>query len=98
MQRWIQSAAGGTSQRLKPAAAIVRSLSRIPPPPPTTVPALLIVVILASLQPLIPERSAVIDPVVPFFADQRVAAPQQNPPAPGSPSAFEILTPHYGPL
>src|ERR1700744_4130717 len=45
IQRWIQSPAGGTSQRLKPAAPIVRSLSRIPPPPPLMVPALLIVVI-----------------------------------------------------
>src|ERR1700744_5067050 len=39
-ERWMQSAAGGTSQRLKPAAAIVRSLSRIPPPTPPMVPAL----------------------------------------------------------
>src|SRR5215471_124294 len=32
MQRWMQSAAGGTSQRLKPACATVRSRSRIPAP------------------------------------------------------------------
>src|SRR5262249_55730385 len=30
MQRWMQSAAGGTSQRLNPAVAMMRSLSRIP--------------------------------------------------------------------
>src|SRR5215213_2238998 len=39
----MQSAAGGTSQRLKPAAAIVRSLSRNPVPAPGMLPALLIV-------------------------------------------------------
>src|SRR5882724_5338577 len=44
----MQSAAGGTSQRLKPALAIVCSLSRIPAPAPGTVPALLIVVIVIS--------------------------------------------------
>src|SRR5580692_6035236 len=44
----MQSAAGGTSQRLKPALAIVCSRSRIPAPPPDTVPALLIVVINSS--------------------------------------------------
>jgi hypothetical protein len=41
----MQSAAGGTSQRLKPAVAIVRSLSRNPVPAPGMLPALLIVVI-----------------------------------------------------
>jgi hypothetical protein len=45
MHKWMQSAAGGTSQRLKPAVAIVRSLSRNPAPAPGTLPALLIVVI-----------------------------------------------------
>src|SRR5882757_5638631 len=44
----MQSAAGGTSQRLKPAVAIVRSLSRNPAPAPDAVPALLIVVIETS--------------------------------------------------
>src|SRR5437868_14872223 len=44
----MQSAAGGTSQRLKPAVAIVRSLSRKPAPAPEMVPALLIDVIDAS--------------------------------------------------
>src|ERR1700722_15881629 len=48
MHRWMQSAAGGTSQRLKPAFAIVCSRSRIPIPPLDTVPALLIVVITFS--------------------------------------------------
>src|SRR5262245_13937812 len=36
MHRWMQSAAGGTSQRLKPAVAMMRSRSRmlvmLPPP------------------------------------------------------------------
>jgi hypothetical protein len=41
----MQSAAGGTSQRLKPAAAIVRSLSSNPVPAPGMRPAVLIVVI-----------------------------------------------------
>src|SRR5687767_2186139 len=41
----MQSAAGGTSQRLKPAVAIVRSLSRNPVPAPGILPALLIDVI-----------------------------------------------------
>ena len=45
MHRWMQSAAGGTNQRLKPAVAIVRSLSRNPGAAPGTAPALLIVVI-----------------------------------------------------
>src|SRR6202030_1114807 len=44
----MQSAAGGTSHRLKPAFAIVCSRSRIPAPAPGTVPALLIVVIQSS--------------------------------------------------
>src|SRR3984893_14886385 len=41
----MQSAAGGTSQRLKPAFAIVCSRSRIPNPAPDIVPAPSIVVI-----------------------------------------------------
>src|SRR5689334_681609 len=45
MHRWMQSAAGGTSQRLKPAVAIVCSLSRKPAPVADTRPALLTVVI-----------------------------------------------------
>src|SRR6201999_480821 len=51
MHRWMQSAAGGTSHRLKPAAAIVRSLSRKPPPAELMPPVLLIVVIRPSSQP-----------------------------------------------
>lgn len=39
MHRWIASAAGGTSQRLKPGPAIVCSLSR--KPSPAIVPSLL---------------------------------------------------------
>src|ERR1700730_1841158 len=48
MHRWMQSAAGGTSHRLKPAVAIVRSLSRNPAPTPDIVPLLLIDVIKPS--------------------------------------------------
>src|SRR5215813_6737578 len=33
MQRWMHSAAGGTSQRLNPALAMMRSRSRRPIPP-----------------------------------------------------------------
>src|SRR5437016_5485430 len=63
MHRWMQSAAGGTSQRLKPAVAMVRSLSRILPPAPDMVPALLIVVIRSSPgQPPLPDMPAVLDP------------------------------------
>src|ERR1700704_6864848 len=61
----MQSAAGGTSQRLKPAVAMVRSLSRNPPPAPDMLPALLIVVIVSSpnSMPLL-GMSAVHDPVI----------------------------------
>src|ERR1700704_5817370 len=64
----MQSAAGGTSQRLKPAVAIVRSLSRSPAPAPDLVPALLLSVVINSLLPLqppLPGRSATYDPAVP---------------------------------
>src|SRR5947209_20233508 len=44
MQRWMQSAAGGTSQRLKPALAMMRSRSRSPAAEPTSPPACSIVV------------------------------------------------------
>src|SRR3979490_3151325 len=44
----MQSAAGGTSQRLKPAFAIVCSRSRIPIPPPDIVLAPLIVALPSS--------------------------------------------------
>jgi hypothetical protein len=64
----MQSAAGGTSQRLKPAVAIVRSLSSNPAPAPDIVPALLIDVIQPSLQPPLPDLSAVYDPVAPCAA------------------------------
>src|ERR1700755_2786183 len=36
MHRWMQSAAGGTSQRLKPALAMMRSRSRMPGAVPAT--------------------------------------------------------------
>src|SRR5689334_6961293 len=44
----MHSAAGGTSQRLKPALAIVRSRSRKPAPAPEILPALSIVVMHSS--------------------------------------------------
>src|SRR5260370_10957853 len=60
----MQSAAGGTSQRLKPALAMVCSRSRIPSRAPDTLPVLLIVVIdCLPLQPPLPGRSATYDPV-----------------------------------
>src|SRR5277367_5719285 len=98
MHRWMQSAAGGTSQRLKPAAAIVRSLSRIPPPAPDMVPALLIVVIRSSpAQPPLPDMSAVLDPVVQSpSADQhpRCCSAANLPDAPGSPGRIrKVSTP-----
>src|ERR1700724_3730067 len=43
MQRWMQSAAGGTSQRLKPDLAIILSRSRSPGAEPTSPPACSIV-------------------------------------------------------
>src|SRR5260221_6412885 len=60
----MQSAAGGTSQRLKPALAMVCSRSRMPSRAPDTLPVLLIVVIdCLPLQPPLPGRSATYDPV-----------------------------------
>src|SRR5215469_1167923 len=50
MQRWMHSAAGGTSQRLKPAFATVCSRSRIPAPAPVMVPAVSAVAIRSSLR------------------------------------------------
>src|ERR1700751_2229722 len=67
MHRWMQSAAGGTSQRLKPAAAIVRSLSRKPVPAELMPPVLLIVVIRPSSQPSLGGQVCLIGPS-PAFA------------------------------
>src|SRR5262245_40531297 len=50
IQRWMHSAAGGTIQRLKPAVATVRSLSRMPAPAPDRVP-LIVVIYKPPLQP-----------------------------------------------
>src|SRR5258708_29823520 len=83
MHRWIQSAAGGTIQRLKPAVAIVRSLSRNPAPVPDMVP--LIVVIEPSLQQPLLGVSAAYDPV-PSLSPQaapHIAAPHHFRDAPG---------------
>src|ERR1700733_1974928 len=53
MHKWMQSAAGGTSQRLNPALAIVRSRSRSRPAGPMRLPACSIVVTLSSLGSLL---------------------------------------------
>src|SRR6187431_1445620 len=68
----MQSAAGGTSQRLKPAVAIVRSLSRNPVPAPGMLPALLIVVIaIFPCSPVLYRAFfAVFDPVFSHAAEQ----------------------------
>src|ERR1700737_5477306 len=65
MHRWMQSAAGGTSQRLKPAFAIVCSRSRIPAPPPDIVPALSMVAIPSSPTAAHAGHVCIYDPVVP---------------------------------
>src|ERR1700754_3426755 len=62
IQRWMQGAAGGTSQRLKPAVAMVRSLSRIPNPPPVSVPAPSNVLIASSHAAALDGCPAVCDP------------------------------------
>src|SRR5882672_1536959 len=92
MHRWMQSAAGGTSQRLKPAVAIVRSLSRNPAPAPDTVPALLIVVIVVSpCRPPLMGAPAIHNPVVLGATAEQFphCCSAQFQDAPGSISAFE---------
>src|ERR1043166_1389379 len=69
----MQSAAGGTSQRLKPAAAIVRSLSRNPVPAPGMLPALLIVVI--AIFPCSPLLWAFITVFAPLVVSHMVEQP-----------------------
>src|SRR5882724_8639700 len=96
----MQSAAGGTSQRLKPAVAIVRSLSRKPAPSPDTVPALLIVVIVISpCSPPFMGASAIYDPVVLSAAADQLphCCSAQFQDAPGPTSAFENHTPRTPP-
>ena len=44
MQRWIASAAGGTSQRLNPAVATIRSRSNTPKDGPDTAPVALMLI------------------------------------------------------
>src|SRR5216683_1749623 len=94
----MQSAAGGTSQRLKPAFAIVCSRSRMPSfLAPDIVPSLLIVVICPSLQPPVPSMSVDYDPVVPcpnaLRRTVRTLPSRTFPDAPGSRSASKFLTP-----
>src|SRR6266852_3348221 len=98
MHRWIQSAAGGTSQRLKPAFAIVCSRSRMPSfLAPDIVPSLLIVVICPSLQPPVPSMSVDYDPIVPcpnaLRRTVRTLPSRTFPDAPGSRSASKFLIP-----
>src|ERR1700754_1149657 len=100
MHRWMQSAAGGTIQRLKPAVAIVRSLSRNPAPAPDTVPALLIVVIdVSPCSPPLMGSSAVYDPVALSAAAEQFphCCSAQFQDAPGSISAFENHKPQTPP-
>src|SRR3954454_21307506 len=100
MHRWMQSAAGGTSQRLKPAVATVRSLSRTPAPAPDTVPALLIVVIdVSPCSPPLMGAPAVHDPVVLSAAAEQLphCCSAQFQDAPGSVSAFENHKPQTPP-
>src|SRR5438309_5342173 len=65
----MQSAAGGTSQRLKPAVAIVFSLSRKPAPAPDTLPVLRIVVIETS--PAAALRGTCLPSSIPFSQPQQ---------------------------
>src|ERR1700712_954088 len=83
----MQSAAGGTSQRLKPAVAMVRSLSRKPPPAPDMVPALLIVVMSSSpnsrpcracLSPAIPLSPALDGAAAPTLLPRRIIQMRQD--------------------
>src|SRR5271169_5631575 len=60
MHKWMQSAAGGTSQRLNPALAIVRWRSRSPPAVPIRLPACSIVVTLSSLGSLLGRRYSIL--------------------------------------
>src|ERR1700743_1621460 len=89
----MQSAAGGIIQRLKPADAIVRSLSMNAAPAPDIGP--LILVIRPSLQLPLLGVSAVYNPVLSPSpqAAPHIAAPHHLRHAPGSLSAFENLTP-----
>ncbi len=97
MHRWMQSAAGGTSQRLKPAVAIVCSLSRKPAPAAATRPALLTVVIDTSPAAAIASGSVcVFDPVsAPLRCSALIlAAPHNSSMRRDQPRAFsEMLTP-----
>src|SRR3954453_24175852 len=95
----MQSAAGCTSQRLKPAVAIVRSLSRNPAPAPDTVPALLMVVIVVS--PCRPPLAGPPAVQIPLFARRGgvilALLLRTIPDAPGSISAFENYKPQTPP-
>src|ERR1700748_801609 len=92
IQRWIHSAAGGTIQRLKPAVATVRSLSRMPAPAPDRVP--LIVVIYKP--PLQPPLLGVSPATIPSPVYTRSPAPllrRTISTYAGIAGAFEFLTP-----
>src|ERR1700710_1202549 len=96
LHRWMHSAAGGTSQRLKPAVAIVCSLSRIPNPPPVIVPAPAYVLILSSPAAALSRQVCLYDPVIlsqslPLRATLIAAGTTST--CAGRPSAFEAITP-----
>src|SRR3954462_14851743 len=93
MQRWMHRAAGGTSQRLNPAVAMVRSRSRKPAPAPESVPALSMVDMHSSPEAALlnglPRRSCSSACSAAFVP----AAPHNDRRAPGSSRASETLNP-----
>src|SRR2546429_8596034 len=94
----MQSAAGGTSQRLKPAVAIVRSLSRMPLPPPTSGPVLLIVV-MNCFPTIRPSEACLLSILCPplLLRVQRRSEPRRIHNAPGSLCASRVVnTPYPG--
>ena len=98
MQRWMQSAAGGTNQRLNPAFATVCSRSKIPCPPPDIVPALSSVAI--CLSPTAAHAEHVCHPTIPLSSSVPSArasflacCPAPFRTASVSRNAVEVLTP-----
>src|SRR3954452_19701536 len=96
MQRWMHRAAGGTSQRLNPAVAMVRSRSRKPAPAPESVPALSMVDMHSSPEAALlnglPRRSCSSACSAAFVP----AAPHNDRRAPGSSRASDVKTPNLG--
>ena len=56
MQRWMHNAAGGTSQRLKPSEAIVRSLARSPVDAPADG-----LTLMSSVPLMVPSGACIVD-------------------------------------